>query len=165
MLRLGLALALSLLCDPAQEAPPMFRAGFAEVDITPPLGTPKQGSNSKTVATSVLDPLYARAAVFELGAERIAILQLDTALILAGETASIRARIAKDHGVPGDRVMVAATHNHAGPALINEGLPRDETYVATLVEKCAQALGRALEARKDAQVGLGVAFEFGIAFN
>lgn len=156
---------LVLLLSLPQERPPVFRAGFAEVDITPPLGTPKQGSNSKTVASSVHDPLYARAAVFELGDERCAILQLDTALILAAETASIRSRIAKDHRFPGDRVMVAATHNHAGPALINEGLPRSETYVAMLVERCAEALGRALEARKDAEVGLGAAFEFGVAYN
>jgi hypothetical protein len=157
--------ALILLFTLPQDAPAVFRAGFAEVDITPPLGTPKQGSNSKTVASSVLDPLYARAAVFELGAERFAILQLDTALILAGETASIREKIARDHGFPGDRVMVAATHNHAGPALINEGLPRDEKYIATLVEKCADALGRALQARTEAEVGWGAAFEFGVAFN
>jgi len=159
-----LSLAILLLSVPQDEAP-VFRAGFAEVDITPPMGTPKQGSNSKTVASSVLDPLYARAAVFELGAERVAILQLDTALILAGETASIREKIAKDHGFPADRVMVAATHNHAGPALINEGLPRDEKYVTTLVAKCAEALGRALAARTEAQVAAGVAFEFGVAFN
>lgn len=162
-----IALALLLLAVPGfpQDGPPSFKAGFAEVDITPPMGTPKQGSNSKTVASSVADPIYARAAVFELGAERFAILQLDTALILAGETASIRARIAKDHGFPGDRVMVAATHNHAGPALINEGLPRSETYIATLVEKCAEAMGKAIAARQEAQVALGVAFEFNVAFN
>lgn len=165
-MRIVIALLLLLgLPAAAQDGPAAFKAGFAEVDITPPMGTPKQGSNSKTVASSVADPIYARAAVFELGAERFAILQLDTALILAGETAAIRARIAKDHGFPGDRVMVAATHNHAGPALINEGLPRSETYIATLVEKCAEALGKAVAARQEAQVALGVAFEFNVAFN
>jgi len=165
-MRITLAL-LVMLALPAlgQEGPAVFKAGFAEVDITPPLGTPKQGSNSRTVATSVDDPIFARAAVFELGPERVAILQLDTALILAGETAAIRARVAADLGFPGDRVMVAATHNHAGPALIQEGLPRSETYVATLVEKGAEAVGKALAARKEAQVGLGVAFEFNVSFN
>lgn len=160
-----LILGLLPLSAPAQDGPPPFRAGFAEIDITPPMGTPKQGSNSKTVASSVLDPLYARAAVFEIGAERFAILQLDTALILAGETAAIRAKALKDHGFPADRLMVCATHNHAGPALINEGLPRSEEYVVTLVSKCAEVLGKALEARKEAQVGLGTAFEFNVAFN
>ena len=62
----------------AQSEPSTFRAGFAEVEITPPLGTPKQGSNGKTVASSVRDPLYARAAVFERDGERAAIVQLDT---------------------------------------------------------------------------------------
>jgi neutral ceramidase len=160
MIRLALVLLLAL---PQEET--RFRAGFAEIDITPPMGTPKQGSNGKTVASSVLDPLYARAAVFEIGAERFAILQLDTALIMAAETASIRAAVAKDHGFPGDRVMVSATHNHAGPALINEGLPRDEKYVATLVAKCAEVVGQAVSARRPAQVAAGVAFEFGVAFN
>jgi neutral ceramidase len=166
MARLSIPI-LCLLGIPAlsQDGPAVFRAGFAEVDITPPPGTPKQGSNSRTVASSLLDPLFARAAVFEIGAGRFAILQLDTALILAGETAAIRARIAKDHGFPGDRVMIAATHNHAGPALINEALPRDEKYVETFVARCAEALGRALAARQEAQVGLGAAFEFGVSFN
>ncbi|MBV8879606.1 MAG: hypothetical protein JO332_06580 [Planctomycetaceae bacterium] len=166
--RMNLAAAFLLLLAlpaPAQDGPATFKAGFAEVDITPPMGTPKQGSNSKTVASSVEDPIYARAAVFELGSERVAVLQLDTALILSGETAAIRAKVAKDHGFPGDRVMVAATHNHAGPALINEGLPRSESYVATLIAKGAEAVGKALEARKDAQVALGVAFEFNVSFN
>jgi hypothetical protein len=166
MIRWVLAWALLQTVSAAgQESRPAFRAGFAEIDITPPLGTPKQGANSKNVATSVLDPLYARAAIFELGAERFAILQLDTALIPAADTRTIRETIAKDHGFPGDRVMIAATHNHAGPALINEALPRDERYVASLVKKCSELLGRALEARREAQVALGTAFEFGVSFN
>lgn len=165
-MRIALALILLLAVPaPAQDGPPPFKAGFAEIDITPPMGTPKQGSNSKTVTSSVEDPIYARAAVFERGAERVAVVQLDTALILAGETAAIRAKVAQDHGFPGERVMVAATHNHAGPALINEGLPRSETYVATLVSKCAEVVGKAIEARREAQVALGVAFEFNVAFN
>jgi hypothetical protein len=149
----------------AQEPPPVFRAGFAEIEITPPLGVPKQGANSKTVATSVLDPLYARAAVFERGPERFAILQLDTALIPAAETRRIRERAEKDHGFPADRILVAATHNHAGPALVNEALPRDEAYVAALVEKGARVLGAALRSRVPAEIGLGTAFEFEVSFN
>jgi hypothetical protein len=149
----------------AQEEAPVFQAGFAELEITPPLGTPKQGSNGKTVATSVLDPLYARAAVFERGTERFALLQLDTALIPAAETRRIREKALKDHGFPPNRIMIAATHNHAGPALVNEGLPRDEAYVTVLVEKCAQVLGSALRGRTPAEIKIGTAFEFEVSFN
>jgi hypothetical protein len=166
MIRWVLAWAtLQTVSAAGQESRPTFRAGFAEIDITPPLGTPKQGANSKNVATSVLDPLYARAAVFELGPERFAILQLDTALITAADTRTIREKITQDQRFPGDRVLIAATHNHAGPALIHEALPRDEKYVATLVGNCSRVLGRAWESRRDAQVGLGTAFEFGVSFN
>ncbi|HLY07969.1 MAG TPA: neutral/alkaline non-lysosomal ceramidase N-terminal domain-containing protein [Planctomycetota bacterium] len=149
----------------AQEEAPVFRAGFGEIEITPPLGSPKQGANAKTVATSVLDPLYARAAVFERGSERFAILQLDTALIPVAETRRIREKAQKDYEFPPERIMVAATHNHAGPALVNEGLPRDEAYISGLVEKCAQALGLALRARTPAQIAVGTAFEFAVSFN
>jgi len=149
----------------AQEEEPVFRAGFGEIEITPPLGSPKQGANAKTVATSVLDPLYARAAVFERGSERFAILQLDTALIPMAETRRIREKAQKDYEFPPERIMVAATHNHAGPALVNEGLPRDEAYISGLVEKCAQALGLALRARTSAQIAVGTAFEFEVSFN
>ena len=148
-----------------QEPSMPFRAGFAEVEITPPVGTPMQGSNSKTTAKAVLDPLHVRAAVFEKDGERFVIVQLDTALILAAETAAIRKKVEAVHKVPGDRVMVAATHNHAGPALINEALPRDEAYVESMIARCAEAVGKALAARREAEVGLGTAFEFEVAYN
>lgn len=168
MNRLTVLLGLFLLPgpgSPAQEEAPVFQAGFAETQITPPLGTPKQGANSKTVATSVLDPLYARAAVVERGSERFAILQLDTALIPAAETRRIREKAQKDLGFPPERIMVAATHNHAGPALVNEGLPRSEEYVSTLVDRCVEVLGAALCARTPAEISMGTAFEFEVSFN
>jgi hypothetical protein len=142
-----------------------FRAGFAEVEITPPLGTPKQGWNTKLVADSVLDPLYARAAVFEAGGDAVVFIQLDLASISAADTAAIRSRIERDHGVLPGKVMVAATHNHSGPAVVDEALPRSEDWVRSMIEKASSAAGRALEARADAEAGLGSVFEWEVAFN
>jgi hypothetical protein len=155
---------IALLLLVAQSEPSVFRAGFAEVEITPPMGTPKQGSNGKTVASSVRDPLYARAAVFERDGERAAIVQLDTALILAGETAAIRKK-AQEQGFPGDRILVSATHNHAGPALIDEGLPRDPKVVEMIVSRAAEAVVKAAASLREAEIGVGTAFEFDVAFN
>ena len=42
-----------------------IRAGFAEIDITPPLGTHKIGWLRDLIADTVLDPLYARVCVME----------------------------------------------------------------------------------------------------
>ena len=143
-----------------------FRAGFGEVDITPPRGTPRQGWNSKLVGESALDPLFVRAAVFERGdAGPVVIIQLDVALVSAADTAAIRDRTRGAHGIPSDRVMVTATHNHAGPAMIDEALPRDEGYIKRMVEASSDAVGKALAAREVAEFAAGTAFEFEVATN
>ncbi|WP_435010989.1 hypothetical protein P12x_002280 [Tundrisphaera lichenicola] len=145
---------------------PDFRAGFGEVDITPPKGTPRQGWNSKLVGDSAIDPLFARAAVFERGeGGPVAILQLDVALVSAADTATIRRKIERDHQIPGGRVMVAATHNHAGPAMIDEALPRDEGYITRMVDAASEAVGKALASREVSEIAPGIAFEWGVAYN
>ena len=161
----GLLLACAALTTTAQDRPPGFRAGFAETDITPPLGTPRQGWNSRMVGESVLDPLYARAAAFEIGGERVALVVLDTALISAEDTAVLREKVRADHGLPPSRLMVAATHNHSGPAMIHEGLPRDEAYIRTMLGRAADAVGRAIASLEDAELGVGSAFEWAVAYN
>jgi hypothetical protein len=143
-----------------------FRAGFGEVEITPPKGTPRQGWNSKLVGDEAIDPLFARAAVFAIGDRPpVGVIQLDVALVSAEDTAAIRRKVQEETGLPGGRVMVAATHNHAGPAMINEALPRDETYIRSLIDACAVAVGKALESRDEVEMGLGVSFEFDVATN
>ncbi|MDB5351816.1 MAG: Neutral ceramidase [Planctomycetota bacterium] len=87
---------------------PTFRADFAEVDITPPKGTPRQGWNSKLVGESALDPFYTRAAVFEKGeGGPLVVIQIDVALVSAVDTATIRRLIEDRHGIPSGRIMVA----------------------------------------------------------
>lgn len=155
-----IAFSLCLVASPLPAQ--TFRAGFGVMDVTPPDGTPRQGWNTKLTGEGVLDPIFAKAVVFDLG-RPLAILSLDVALINEGDTAAIRRRVEADHGIPGDRVMVAATHNHAGPAVIDEALPRDETYIARMVAGAAEAVGRALADREDAEVAVGKAVEWDVA--
>lgn len=165
---IGLVALIAMMAGPVAmaEPPSAFRAGFAEVEITPPKGTPRQGWNSKLVGGAALDPLFTRAAVFEKGDTRpVAIIQLDVALVSAADTAAIRRRVEERHGIPGDRVMVAATHNHAGPAMIDEALPRDEGYITRMVEASSEAVGKALAARDVAEMAVGTAFEWDVAYN
>ena len=143
-----------------------FRAGFAEVDITPPKGTPRQGWNSKLVGDDAIDPLFVRAAAFQAGEDTpVAVISLDVALISAADTAAIRRKIQEKFGLAGDRVMVAATHNHAGPAMIDEALPRDEGYIKKMVDASAEAVGKALASRGPSEMAVGTAFEFDVATN
>ena len=125
------------------------QVGFSETDITPPVGTHKIGWLKDLVSDRVLDPLFARIAVFDNGGERLGFVQLDTLSIRWTQTQEIRRRVEEACGVRGARVMVAATHNHAGPAVATTGeVKRDEAYVATMIEKIVSAFADAYERRE-----------------
>ena len=143
-----------------------FKAGFAEVDITPPVGTHKIGWIKDIVSDEVLDPLFARAAVFASADVPLGIVQLDTLCTPAALVARIRDAVETAHGFPGENVMVSATHNHAGPAVANCGaVTRDGAYVDTLIEKIAGVFGEALTHLQPAELGFSRAFEFGVGRN
>ena len=151
-----------------------LRAGFAEVDITPPVGTQKIGMLREIASESVLDPLHARAAVFEAcppapgraPGERVAFVALDTLSVRWSTVDEVRRRSQEEHGFPGAHIMVSATHNHAGPAVANCGdVRRDEDYLRTLVDKLVALVGSAMENMEDAEAGFGSCFEFEVGYN
>ncbi len=142
-----------------------LKAGFAETDITPPLGTRKIGWIIEIIADEVLDPLYARAAVLDDGRNKVAFVQLDTLSIRWTTTNDIRRRIEQRYGFPGDNIMVSATHNHAGPAVAGFGGYREDEYVETMVGKIVDMFGQALDRLEKAELGIGSCFEFGLSSN
>jgi len=143
-----------------------MRAGFAEIDITPPVGTHKIGWIIDIVSEQVLDPLFARVAVFDDGARRIVFIGLDTLSIRWTTVQDIRGRIAARYGVPGNHVMVAASHNHAGPAVSNAfKAPRDVVYVERMTACCVDAVGQALDRLQTAEIGFNHVYEWQVAHN
>ena len=54
-----------------------FRAGVAEVDITPPVGAPMAGYYTNREATGTHDPLHAKALVIEQGSTKVAMVACD----------------------------------------------------------------------------------------
>lgn len=143
-----------------------MKAGFAQADIAPPLGTAKIGWIKLIIIKEVLDPPYVRIAVFESGNDRLGVVQLDVLCSPSSLTARIRDRIEKDSGFPGKCVMVAATHNHAGPAVANEGeVKRDETYVEGMLAKISAAFGRALAESVPVEIGWTSVQEFSLQHN
>ncbi len=143
-----------------------LKAGFAEIDITPRPGIQKIGWLKVVVSDHVLDPLFARAAVFASGDERIGLIQLDTLFVPDAMVAEVRERIAAEHGFPGGHVMLAATHNHAGPAVDTVGVvERDPAYVRELTGKLVAVFARAMGDLAPAEIGFARAFEFGVGHN
>jgi len=92
------------------------RAGFARVDVTPPLALPMAGYAARAgVAVGVLDPLCGRVAV--LGERRpLVLVALDALLVSEPWAGGLRGRLAAALATERERVLVAATHTHAGPA-------------------------------------------------
>lgn len=144
-----------------------LKAGFAEVDITPPAGTKKCGWMEDLEARIFLDPLFARVAIFQdANGVKAAFIQLDTLSIRWSDTDDLRQRIAAQCGFPGAHIMVSATHNHAGPAIARLTPAEKETaYVEDLKEKCVSAFTQALSGMEEAEAGFASAKEFDVAFN
>lgn len=143
-----------------------MRAGFAEADITPPVGTRKIGWIKDIVTGSVLDPLFVRAAAFEHCGGRVGFIQTDTLSVRWSQAAEMRRRIEAECGFPGANVMVAATHNHAGPAVANCGdVKRDEAYIETFIAACVRAFCGAVRRMEEAEIGFASVFEGEVGFN
>ena len=143
-----------------------IQAGLAEIEITPKTPGRKIGWIKLVVGEKVIDPLYARACVLRAGDSAIGIIQLDTLSIRAADVDRFRQAIRKRHGIAPECVMVAATHNHAGPAVSDVGeVERDMEYVEFLAEKVAAVFDQAVANLRQARIGLGHGFEFEIARN
>src|SRR5882672_8442043 len=135
---------LALLLLGTQDPAPL-KAGFAEIDISPAPGTRKIGWNNKNQGDKVVDPLYARAAAFECGEGRVGFIGLDLLFVHRDQVAEIRKRIQEKTGFPGESVLIGATHNHAGPAIETDLYPKDDAYIALMIEKSVAAFAQAWE--------------------
>ena len=87
-------------------------AGFARLDITPPLGTPITGYYRARYAAGILDPLELNAVAFNDGENTSVIIVADCLGINKECSAYIRENIEKELGVPADNVITTVTHSH-----------------------------------------------------
>lgn len=140
--------------------------GLYELDITPPLGVNIPGYFEARPASGVRDNLYARALAMEnADGQRFILINMDAITADAKMTAQTRARVEKLTGVPGENVMVSATHTHTGGPL-DAFVPGtiDEEYKSWLSDRAADTAALAWKARKPAKIGCGKGYEDSIAF-
>ena len=144
-----------------------FYAGFGSASITPELGTPMAGYAARTQgAQGIHDNLYAHVAVFEQDAQRAVIVNLDLVEVTEDICGSICKKVLELAGVPEDQVFVCATHTHSGPVVSERfGCTANDETVKRIVSGVGQALGEALENRRDVLVKRNVALLRGVAKN
>lgn len=113
-----------------------FLAGAAERDITPPFGLPMAGySLEGKISRGVWGRLFARALVVQdANGSRACVCICDLMSGTRPLLEKIAARTAASVGISADRLILAGTHTHNGPAGI---------YANSLYDTFAQKLGYA----------------------
>lgn len=178
-----LVCAIDTLADDAESAS-LFRAGFAERDITPEIGMEAPGGYGKSYHRTLHDPCKVRAAVFDDGKNRVALVGIDALFIHRQTTESVRRKIEEQTGIPGRAIMLAASHSHSsGP--MSGGMPgafdhaselvqklayensttADPKYLAMVEQALVEAVTEAIKKRAPVKAGIGRGIEDKVAFN
>src|SRR2546427_8565751 len=150
-----------------------LRAGFGRADITPPPGVGLAGNGPEgRRAAGYRVHLYARALLLEDGTgERVALVVADLPQVTPNLHRLTALRIGDSTGIGADRLVIAATHVHAGPGHFyaerqyNQSTSQVEGYDSAMVEFLVSRFARAvLDAQRDlrpARVAWGVTAVWG----
>ncbi len=152
-----------------------FRAGVAEVDITPPVGFPMAGYYFERLAEGTIDPLHAKGIALR-DADTSGILVICDLIGIATDLSrEVRQQISAKTGVPTGNIVIAATHSHTAPDYMKElylYLGKEEQtklradYIEKLVSGLVVAGSQAFEQARPAQLATGVAIQdTPVAFN
>ena len=139
------------------------KAGWSEIDTTPPLGLPMGGRGPRfSPGASILDPLISQALLLEdkSGAR---ILWISVDLVSMDQTAVHRLRLdlATVTGVPFESIIVNVSHTHSGPMCGFEGYstltpkPAElQAYENALHQKILRVGVEALETLQPVQISV-----------
>jgi hypothetical protein len=159
LLAFATCIVLSPVLARGADAGPL-KIGVARVDTTPTDLTGLTNLWRKPFA-GVHDHLYARALVIDNGTSKAAIVATD--LVEFGDTTSLRQRIEKEVGIPADRIILTASHDHSAPrggtvtpgATAQVGGAGTAAYSAWLYDRIVEALTKAKAAEQPARMGIG----------
>jgi hypothetical protein len=162
----------------------MFKAGFAERDITPDIGMEAPGGYGKAYHRTLHDPCKVRASVFDDGRTKVAIVGIDAIGIRRDTVQTVRKAIHERTGIPAEAILIGASHSHSsGPvAWIKPGefddasalvqkLAYDHStlvdlkYLARVEQALIDAVCAADEGRVPSRAGVGKGIEGQVAFN
>ncbi len=153
----------------ATQEKPLFKAGAASANITPPLGSSIIGGFRPIPATHIHDDLFARCIVLDDGSTKIVIVIADILGIPREIADSAKRQITKHTGIPASHVLLAATHTHsaATPRGPKGVFWPDEIseYGQFLSQRISDGVRRAVNNLESAKIGWGVTAEPSEVFN
>ena len=138
-----------------------FKAGFARVDMTPPIGTEVDGYFRKRVSDGILDPLEINAVAFSDGTNKAVVVSADV-VTLRAYFELYRKKAAESAGLPPDAIFIACTHTHTGPVVCKsfygesyDSFDKASTYELFLGERLADAVKLSLADLAPAKLSIG----------
>jgi neutral ceramidase len=161
-----------------------FKAGFAERDITPAIGMEAPGGYGKAYHRSIHDPCKVRAAVFDDGRARVALVGIDALGIRRDTVQKVRWAVQVKTGIPAGSILIGASHSHSSGPLVwtlrgefdhaspliqrlayEESTIADPKYVAQVENALIDAICDANDRRVESRAGVGKGVEGTVAFN
>ncbi len=92
----------------------MLQAGFGSADVTPAEGMQMPGGFARRTGKAARDKLWAVAGVVYDGTNAVALVGTDTLEVPRSVVDAARRAIQKATKIPGDNVLVGASHTHTG---------------------------------------------------
>lgn len=90
----------------------MLKAGFARVDVTPPLGNPLHGYFRERISDGVLDPLSLNALCVSNDKNTVVFIAADFLGIVLEEIFNIKKAVCQATGLLEDNIVLQALHQH-----------------------------------------------------
>jgi hypothetical protein len=143
----------------------LLKAGFARLDVTPPLGIPLHGYFIKRYADGILDPLQVNAVALSVKDEKVVLVTIDHCGLERAVIEPIRKIISEKTGIKLSALFVHCTHTHNGPTLLPSSTePEILKYKEFLTGRLVDVVTFAIADLKPAKMGLGVGKAPNVAF-
>lgn len=153
----------------AETAAPVFRAGAAATNITPPLDEPIIGGWGQPLAQHVHDELYARCLILDDGTTRLAFVLADNIGMPREVHDAAKRLIHEKTGIPASRVMCACTHTHSSISARGKSKTMQSEsftdYQAFVIRRMVEAVRRAANNLEPARIGWGQGHDSEQVFN
>lgn len=142
-----------------------LKAGFARVNINPPMGIPIRGYFKERLADGILDDIEVNVLALECKNEKILLMSVDNCGIEQDLSLDYRKMVSEKSGVKMEHILISATHTHNAPeAYKNTNNELVKTYTSFLGTRIADAACFAIADLKEAKMGYGKGSAPNVAF-